>query len=299
MKRNRYLNQAKEQKKDEFYTSYEVVAKELDHYKHHFKGKSVYLPADKAGRSQFWEYFKNNFKELGLKQLSASHYKQSNGPSRVTTFDGNGALIDNLQGNGDFRSSEVQEYIREADIVVTNPPFSLIREFITMLDNLGKDFIFMGNTNAINSTVAFPLIQEGKMWLGQNNHKTVEFKLPEGHPTFTRECEEGKRYAKVPAISWFTNLEVPRRTETLDLSETFDKSKYPTYDNSTAIEVNRVKNIPADYTGVMGVPITFLAKHNPEQFEIIGFRKGDNGKDLELNGKVVYMRVLIRKKEQL
>lgn len=298
MKRNRYLNQAKEQKRDEFYTPYSVVAKELDHYKHHFKGKSIYLPADKAGQSAFWEYFKTNYKELGLTGLRASH-KRTGKSGYTSVYNGYVTVRDPLTGNGDFRSESVKERMRAADIIITNPPFSLIREFIGTLDELGKSFIFMGNTNAINSTVAFPLIQEGKMWLGQDNHKTVEFELPSDYEKYTRIDERGKKYGKVPAISWFTNLEVPRRTETLDLSETFDKSKYPTYDNSTAIEVNRVKNIPTDYPGVMGVPITFLAKHNPEQFEIVGFRKGDNGKDLELNGKVVYMRVLIRKKEQL
>lgn len=181
-----------------------------------------------------------------------------------------------LDGDGDFRSEESVEFLKEADVVVTNPPFSLFREFVAQLIEYNKKFIIIGNNNAITYKEVFPLIKENKIWLGYSANKTFEFRLNNNYEKWNR-IESGIKYGKVPAISWFTNIDIEKRHEDLILYKRYNPDDYPTYDNYDAIEVGRITDIPVDYDGKMGVPITFLDKYNPDQFEIIGFGAGDLG----------------------
>lgn len=277
---NSNMHQAKRNKKDEFYTRLTDIEKELLNYKKHFKDKVVYCNTDnpdnnnKRGKgSQFWKYFELQFDHLGLKKLIASHYSED-GNAYKYEYDGKDVVKTKLKGNGDFRSEEAIELLKEADIVVTNPPFSLFREYVSQLVDYDKKFLIMGNNNAITYKEVFPLIKEEKLWLGYHVNKTMEFALPDDYDRWDR-IEDGIKYGKVPAISWFTNLEVKRRQEPMILFHIYkgNEDKYPKYDNYDAIEVSRVNSIPKDYEGIMGVPITFLTKHTPVQFEILGMSK--------------------------
>ena len=189
------------------------------------------------------------------------------------------ANVEELEGDGDFRSEECVKLLDEADIVVSNPPFSLFREYVAQLVQYDKKFLIIGNMNAITYKEIFPLIKANKIWIGYNFNKTMEFQLDESYEKWN-EIRDGKKYGKVPAIAWFTNLDHKKRHEFLTLTEKYDPAKYPKYDNYDAINVDKVNDIPKDYDGVMGVPITFLDKYNPEQFEIVQFRKGEDGRDL-------------------
>ena len=204
-----------------------------------------------------------------------------------------------LKGNGDFRSKECIDILKEADIVITNPPFSLFREYIGQLYKYDKKFIIIGNVNAITYKEVFPLIKENKLWLGKSIHSgDREFRVPDNYPLKAsgfRVDEQGIKYIRVKGVCWFTNLEYDDRLEDLPLYKEYNEKEYPKYDNYNAIEVSKTADIPKDYDGYMGVPITFLDKYNPEQFEIIQFRKGDDGKDLRINGKCPYFRIIIKK----
>lgn len=208
-----------------------------------------------------------------------------------------GGKMTKLIGDGDFRSSESKELLKQADIIVTNPPFSLFREYVTQLIEFDKKFVILGNNNAITYKEIFPLIKNGKMWLGYSANKTMTFRLSNRYKRWNYIDENGNKYGNVPAITWYTNLDIKKRHEEMVLVKKYNPLDYPKYDNYDAIEVSKVKDIPKDYDGVMGVPITFLDKFNPEQFEIIKFRKGDDDKDLSVNGKTPYFRILIKKKK--
>lgn len=212
-------------------------------------------------------------------------------------------ILTTLQGNGDFRSPECVELLKEADIVVTNPPFSLFREYVAQLVQYDKKFLILGNMNAITYKEIFPLIKDNRLWMGTGFNLSMVYKS-----SYTNDLEANRQYVrqkgydpdkhiKVPAICWFTNMDHSLRHENIDLFKTYTKEEYPMYDNYDAIEVSRVENIPIDYDGIMGVPITFLGKYCPEQFEIVKFRKGNDEKDLSVNGKCPYFRILIRKKQ--
>lgn len=290
---NSNLHNAKRQKNDEFYTRLTDIEKELKHYKEHFKGKTVYCNCDDARSSNFFKFFSLKFEDYGLKKLITTSYNP-NGHGTVFVYEGdkNGnrmpddseIKVTELKGNGDFRSEECVEILKEADIVVTNPPFSLFRDYIRTLVENDKKFLILGNNNAITYKEIFPLIKENKLWLGYADNKTMEFGLPEYYERWDRiEVTRGGGYQKigrVPAISWFTNLQHGKRNEELILYRHYTPEAYPKYDNYDAIEVSKVTDIPEDYYGVMGVPITFLGKYNPMQFEIVEFRKGADGKDL-------------------
>ena len=323
---NSNLHSAKKAKNDEFYTQLTDIEKELKHYKRHFKNKVVFLNCDDPQESNFWRYFSANFEHLGLKKLISTHYVAESEPclNDITSYkleiirDVNGdGKINNLdtiktplKGNGDFRSDECIAILKEANIVVTNPPFSLFREYITLLVEHKKKFIVLGNNNAITYKEIFKLIKENKLWLGVNGNKTMEFELPADYKKWNRIDENtGKKYGNVPAISWFTNINTKKRHEDIILYKKYkgNKSDYPKYDNYNAINVDKVVDIPMDYSGVMGVPITFMNKYNPEQFEIIdgigrySILKGPNtktkGKQLtEINGKPKYFRLIIKRK---
>ena len=305
--KNENLNKAKAAKNDEFYTRLEDIEKELGHYTEHFKGKVVYCNCDDANRSNFFKYFSTNFQKLGLKKLITSGLKIDGTKDRT---DGTGIVaiqkgddIDIYDGNGDFRSEECIEFLKEADIVVTNPPFSLFREYVAQLMQYGKKFLIIGSMNAITYKEIFPYIKNNELWLGITSVK--DFIQPNG---------EIKKFGN---ICWLTNLEHKKRNEELILYKSYNPTEYPKYDNYNAIEVSKVAEIPMDYEGVMGVPISFLDKYCPNQFEIIWQASGntkasapkdiltklnyiphkdDRGGCTIVNGKRTYGRILIRKR---
>ena len=307
------LEKAKKQKNDEFYTRYEDIENEVMKYRRSFKGKVVYLPCDDPAnkQSEFWSFFINNFDAFGLKKLIATHYDEDGKAYKIwidgdTSGDGyiddSDALQEDLIGNGDFRSPECTAILNECDIVCTNPPFSMFREFVDWIFTAKKQFLIIGNNNAITYKEIFPLIKDNQMWVGYTANKTCIFRVGEGY-TFddriTKQINDGNYYGKVPAITWFTNLPNTKRNEEMVLTASYyaNPDVYPHYDNYDGINVDRLSQIPKDYEGAMGVPITIIDSYNPEQFEIIKFRKGDDGKDLRFNGKEPYFRVLIRRKK--
>ena len=280
MSGNASLHAANRAKKDEFYTQLTDIEKELKHYKEHFRDKVVFCNCDDPKYSNFWEYFRLNFVELGLRKLIATHYaagKRSyklelmgdlNGDGKVDNDD---AIETPLEGDGDFRSDECVELLKEADVVVTNPPFSLFREYVAQLMHYEKKFLIIGNINVVTYKEIFPLLKDGEMWCGYGFNKTLEFIMPDTYELKGKAFvdSEGKKHGFVSGICWFTNLDIAKRHEDIVLFKTFSPSSYYKYDNYDAINVDKVVDMPCDYDGVMGVPITFLDKYNPEQFEIV------------------------------
>ena len=313
---NGNLNKAKAAKNDEFYTRLEDIEKELKHYTEHFKGKVVYCNCDDANRSNFFKYFSTNFQKLGLKKLITSGLKiddTENGTDRTDGTDGTGIVaiqtgadIDIFDGNGDFRSEECIEFLKEADIVVTNPPFSCFRQYVAQLMQYGKKFLIIGNMNAITYKEIFPYIKNNELWLGIHSNKTMDFGMPNTYEKWDR-IENDIKIGKVPAVAWFTNLEHSKRNEELILYKHYNPTEYPKYENYFAIEVSKVAEIPMDYEGVMGVPISFLNKYCPNQFRILGITENaDYLKEIYIkgfakydrpyiNGKRMYSRILIQK----
>lgn len=304
---NANLHKAKDAKNDEFYTQLTDVAKELMHYKEHFKDKIVFCNCDDPTWSAFWKYFHLNFEELGLKKLISTHYDREETTYKMEYEGGDdnnieAGVITPLEGNGDFRNQECIDLLDEADIVVTNPPFSLFREFVSILMEHNKNFIIIGNMNALTYKEIFPLFKNNQLWYGASIHSgDRKFGVPEWYPLNASGCgidEDGQRYIKVKGVRWFTNLDYPARHEKLTLWKKYTSEEYPTYDNYDAINVNKYRDIPIDYNGVMGVPITFMDFYCPEQFEIVAFRKGEDGKDLVFtkDGEKTqpYFRILVR-----
>lgn len=331
---NKNLHEAKIAKNDEFYTQYEDIQKEVNAYIDYnpdvFRDKTILLPCDDPDYSNFTKFFAQNFERFGIKKLISTSYalesklykeqiqlsllevnsnkfdkNKTNIKGKIFTLtkaDNNKKTdIDNLEweyleGDGDFRSNEVKKLRDESDIIITNPPFSLFREFVDWIMEAEKDFLIIGNVNAITYKEIFKLIKNNMMWLGVNNVKV-----------FINNKKEEQHFGNV---GWFTNLEHGRRHEQLSLMTMEDNIRYSKhkeiknigyqkYDNYDAIDVPYVDAIPDDYDGVMGVPITFLDKYNPEQFEIIKFRKGNDEKDLSISGKCPYFRILIKKRIKL
>ena len=317
---NKNLSAAKAAKKDEFYTQYEDIERELQHYWQHFRGKTVLCNCDDPYESNFFKYFASRFNQLGLKKLICTCYNgssiqgtqlslfpemNSEEPKRIAhklvitevkDMNGDGAVdmtdveilirndknvLTQLQ-TGDFRSQECIELLREADIVVTNPPFSLFREYVAQLVEYDKKFLIIGNKNAITYKEVFPLIKDNKLWIGVTPMSTdllfefpsqsVEDVLQNGKRGSTYRIVDGRILGRSPSI-WFTNLDHNKRHQLLDLVCRYSPEEYPHYDNYDAIEVNKTTDIPYDYSGVMGVPITFLDKYNPDKFEILGITK--------------------------
>ena len=310
-----HLEKAKKQKNDEFYTRYEDIEAEVMKYRRYFKDKVVYLPCDDPAekKSEFWSFFVDNFDFFGIKKLIATHYDENGKAYKIwidgdTTGDGyiddGDAQQEDLIGNGDFRSPECVEILEKCDIVCTNPPFSMFREFVNILTQYDKDFLILGNNNALSYQNIFSLIKENKMWCGYSCNKNIIFKVGEGYAydeKLTKQINDGDKYGTVPAITWFTTLPVKNRNEELVLTKEYNDIEYPKYDNYDAINVNRVANIPKDYDGVMGVPITFINIYNPNQFEIIGLMASTTVTDVNfgypyVDGKKKYARVLIKKK---
>lgn len=302
--KNTNLHKAKKEANDEFYTQYDDIAKEIEHYKEHLKGKVIYCNCDIPHFSNFHKYFLDNFKELELKKLIVTGYVK-NGNGKCFIYDGEKSTDYDLLGDGDFRGDECVDILQKADVVITNPPFSLFREFIKVLVDSGKDFIIVGNKNAITYKDVFPLIKENKMWLGVKSLGVdTYFDIPKVYADeLVAYKKEGSAYKIINGrimgrvqICWFTSFNV-RKNDYLELTKEYNESEYPKYDNYDAINVDKTKDIPKDYYGVIGVPITFLDKHNQNQFEIVKFRKGDDGKDLRVDGKDKFNRVLIKRKE--
>ncbi len=322
---NKNLSQAKKNKKDEFYTQLADIEREIKDYKEHFKGKVVYCNCDDPRVSNFFHYFWYNFEWLGLKKLITTCYKNQN-PDFFSKNNSDKAIyleykggkdgknvpdleeigIIKLKGDGDFRSQESIELLKQADIVVTNPPFSLFRDFLAQLIKYDKKFLIIGNLNAITYKEVFKLIKENKLWLGPSIHSgDREFGVPDDYPLKAagfRVDENGRKFIRVKGVRWFTNLDNTERHEDLILYKKYSPEEYPTYDNYNAINVNKTKDIPMDYDGVMGVPITFLDKYNPEQFEIVGIdrvlvqEKTGKVSRFIINGKEIFARIVIRNK---
>ncbi len=340
---NTSLTKAKKEKNDEFYTQLSDIEKELKHYKEHFKNKIIYCNADDPFESNFFKYFASNFNLLGLKKLIATSYDGSpivgkqlslldiagvktGNPkepmkieiNEVKDFNHDGAIniVDveyllkynkniatRLKENGDFLSEECVEILEEADIIVTNPPFSMLRDFLQQLVNHNKKFLIIGNQNAVTYKEVFSLIKDNKVWLGYNNGD-MHFKVPDYYEAKSTRFwidENGQKWRSLGNICWLTNLDISKRHEDLILYKSYTPKEYPKYDKYNAINVNKVAEIPMDYKGAMGVPITFLNKYNPDQFEIIGIDRyvEDNpnyGKRFTINEREIYARILIKNK---
>jgi hypothetical protein len=288
---NSSFQEAKKAKEDEFYTQLSDIERELRHYKAHFEAKVVYCNCDDPRVSNFFHYFSYNFEKLGLKKLIATCYKNQqadlfsqNDAEQAIYLEYDGDKNDNkvpdrdeievkpLKGDGDFRSAETIELLKRADIVVTNPPFSLFREYLDQLVAHEKKFLILGNQNAITYREVFRLVRDNKVWAGHTTGQ-MEFKVPDYYePKATRFWvdEDGQKWRSFGNMCWFTNLDVSKRHEDLILYKAYNPDEYPKYANFDAINVNKLVDIPVDYAGAMGVPITFLDKYNPDQFEIIG-----------------------------
>ena len=302
--KNGKLNQARKAKNDEFYTRLCDIENELRHYEEHFKDKIVLCNCDDPTWSSFWKYFHMNFSRLGIKKLIGTHYETKKPNSYAVEYeggdDGNTDIYSKyieLKGDGDFSSEECLAYLKECDIVVTNPPFSLFRKFIGLITSYPINFIVVGDLNSITYKEVFPLIREGKIWSGYC------------HPKEFNTSFNGDETRKFGNKMWFTNLKIKKRYEDLILYRTYNPLDYPKYDNYNGINVDKVSDIPVDYDGVMGVPITFLDKYNPNQFEILGCSESEglgfsNGLWLDnlivkqplVNGERKYKRLFIRRK---
>ncbi|MDO9935894.1 adenine-specific methyltransferase EcoRI family protein [Glaesserella parasuis] len=319
---NKNLHRANREKNDEFYTRLVDIENELRHYTQHFKDKIIFCNCDDPEESNFFRYFALNFEHLGIKKLIATHF-DANEPTYKLEIDreldlNTDGKIDfqdiqriPLQQNGDFRSPECIEILKQSDIVVTNPPFSLFREYVAQLMEYEKKFVIVGNQNAITYKETFKLIKENKIWLG-NKSGDMAFRVPDYYEEkVTRywQDETGQKWRSLGNICWFTNLDHAKRHEELLLYKAYSEEEYPKYDNYDAIEVNKVKDIPFDYQGAMGVPITFMDKYNPDQFEILSandFRISNKipfkehglikDKDGTINGKPTYVRIVIKHK---
>ncbi|WP_171962006.1 type II toxin-antitoxin system RelB/DinJ family antitoxin [Bordetella trematum] len=352
---NATLNRAFIVKKDEFYTQYEDVAREMLKHRAHLKGKTVLCNCDDPFESAFFRFFVLHFDKLELAGLTSTCYMGSPIAGREYPLEGaasaykavvteipneavlrpDGSLdlealfampgnsLMYLDGDGDFRSDECEALLKEADIVATNPPFSLFREYISLLELHEKNFIILGNMNASTYKEVFPLFRDNKIWYGESIRSgDRKFYVPDSYPLNAAGCgidERGRRFIRVKGVRWFTNLDTNRRHEPIVLTKRYIHEEYPRYENYDAIDVGRTQNIPLDYHGIMGVPITFLDKYSPDQFEIImlangnartnvpknllaevGYRQHpeDRGGVGIINGRRVYARILIRRKSQ-
>ncbi len=331
MARHADLLNAKNAKKDEFYTQLEDINAEMIHYEQQFKDKTILMNCDDPTWSNFWRYFHIEFERLGLKKIIATHYEYEDIPSYKLEYSGGNdedfeaGIRTELSQNGDFRSDECIELMQEADIIVTNPPFSLFREYVGLLMQYNKKFIIIGNVNALTYKEIFPLIKENKIWFGVSIHSgDRKFYVPDDYPLNAAGCgtdDDGRRFIRVKGVRWYTNMDYTSRHTDLETSYYYSKKDdlypelYPKYDNYDAINIRKVSEIPMDYEGVMGVPITFMDKYNPDQFEIIGMlidyvgqyfiqgspiytdEKHKNSTCAVLNGKRQYAKILIKRKE--
>jgi hypothetical protein len=285
---NENLHRAKRRRNDEFYTRLDDVESELTHYERYLAGTSVYLPCDDDS-SAFWTYLMSHFKEFGLSRLVATHYVPGGPSYRLESPDGETTYESPLTGDGDFFSAECRDIMSEADVIITNPPFSRMREFVTTIMDAEKDFIMLAPMNSITYKCVFPHIKHGRLRIGHAGIRPMTFDTPNGE--------------RAISCIWLTSYPIVRQCKPLELSATYDPERYPTYDNYDAIEVSRCKDIPVDYDGIMGVPITFLNYWQPEEYSLVGHvhdlsgEGGDGVADgqFEIDGRGVYMRLLNQK----
>ncbi|WP_255565837.1 adenine-specific methyltransferase EcoRI family protein [Mycoplasma sp. E35C] len=313
MSKSRELSTARKNKKDEFYTQLTDIEKEMVYYKNFFKDKVIYCNCDDPEWSNFFNYFKLNFDFFQLKKLITTHFDYKK-PTYKLEYDGKNIQKSPLRCNGDFRSDESIELLKQADIVITNPPFSLFREYISQLIEHDKKFLIIGNQNAISTIEVFNYFKENKVWYGVSiSSGDREFRVPDSYELNaigTRTDSQGNKYIRVKGVRWFTNLDHKKRHEEFISYKPYNPEEYPKFDNYNAINIDKTKEIPMDYYEPMGVPITFLDKYNPDQFEILdannisinGLRKKPHGliKDKEgsVNGLCKYVRIVIRRKKQ-
>lgn len=322
MRNNSKMIKAQRSKKDEFYTQYETIAKEIPYYKKFLKNKNIYCNCDDPRHSAFWKYFVENFDEYSLRSVVSTYYSD-NEPVYKTTLEReiDGALKRTrvpVRGNGDYSSPEMQEILDAPDtIVITNPPFSETKNFIPLMYRHNVKFLILGNQNTLTFRDIYPHVLAGDLFLGVSIHSgDVNFEIPANYELDGMNAFEknGKKYAKVTGIRWFTNMDhgcYPEKIELKTKSWNLRNNKklisklislygikqYPVYDNYPAIEVPVSNGIPSDYSGVVGVPITFFDKYNPNQFRFVGFRKGNDGKDLRVKDKETYFRFLVQNME--
>lgn len=324
-KGNAALHRAKREKNDEFFTQKKDIEKELIHYHHHLKDKIVYCNCDDYRKSKFVEYFMENFEKIGLKKLISTGFSKD-GQGTYSEYDGTVFKTGFLSGNGDALEEECTEILKQADVVVTNPPFSLFRKYVSHLMKYGKKFLIVGSMNAITYKEIFPYIKNNELWMGVSiSSGGREFRIPDNYEVRSKSLridENGNKYVRVNGVRWFTNIPHNHRNEPLDLYKKYSADEYPKYQNYDAIEVSKVSEIPMDYYNVIGVPITFLDKYCPTQFEILwlasGHSKTTMPKDIAemlnadfemkskenagkgyaiLDGHQLYHRILIRKKK--
>ena len=329
MGNNAALRKADRIKEDEFYTQLSDIEKELSHYKEYFRGKTILCNCDDPRISNFFRYFALNFNEFWIKKIISTCYKNQDvdlftqndcekavyieytgNPDDPTSTDFSTIEVKELKGDGDFRSQECIDLLKQADIVVTNPPFSLFREYVTQLIEYSKKFIIIGNQNAISYKEIFKLFKENKIWLGYKSGD-MAFRVPDNsEPRTTRFWidEKGNKWRSMGNVCWYTNLDTTKRHEDLILYKTYSAEEYPKFDNYDAINVNKTSDIPLNYDGLMGVPITFFDKYNPEQFEVIdgiGRYSILNNEETKkagrylsmINGKAIYFRIIIKRKK--
>ena len=317
---NKSLRKASVNKEDEFYTQLTDIEKELKYYEKHFEDKIIYCNCDDPEESNFFKYFQMNFYRLKLKKLICTHYENNKKSYKLEILrqeDKAGQIgfipkevKTGLKENGDFRSEECIQLLNESDIVVTNPPFSLFREYINQLMQFKKNFLIIGNQNAITYTEIFHLFKDNKIWLGYKNGE-MAFKVPDYYPPKQTRFwidEDGQKWRSLGNICWFTNLDISKRHEDMILYRKYNKIDFPKFDYYDAINVDKVVDIPCDYSGKIGVPITFMSQYNPDQFEIIdglnrysilhGATNETKGKYLSMvNGKTKYIRIVIKNKK--
>lgn len=317
MRTNATMLSAQKNQMDEFYTKYDTISDEIIHYRNFLRGKRVYCNCDNPDHSNFWKYLKDHFIEFGLLSLTATFYGKDAAKTVVKLQ--NGKLVQRttkLKENGDYRSDECLKILSACDVVITNPPFSLTKYFIPLMYEYNKDFIILGNQNIMTFKDVYPHILDHTLHLGISIHSgDVEFEIPKEYELVgNARADDGKQYARVTGIRWFTSFDHGQYADCLVLQsaewnlknhnalrktfcQKYGKIYYPVYDNYPAIEVPYTAAIPSDYSGVVGVPITFLDKYNPKQFDLVGFRKGLDGKDLRINGKEPYFRFLVQMKQ--
>ena len=307
MSKNKNLSKARKEKNDEFYTQLKDIENELKHYTQHFKDKVVYCNCDDPFQSNFFRYFSSNFEQLGLKKLITTCYRKEDKGVFLEYTGGTCAVpdpkdigINYLEGDGDFRSKETIELLEQADIVVSNPPFSLFREYVAQLVKYDKKFLIIGHQNAITYKEIFRLIKDNRIWLGYGFKGSAAHFIT-NYDDYATAGDHKEGMVRVSGVNWFTNLSYKKHNEELTLYRKYNPKEYPKYDNYDAINVDKLKDIPEDYMGVMGVPITFIDKYNSEQFEILGIANSSGWIGYEcltiIGGRNLYNRILIRRKK--
>lgn len=297
----RLMREAYRNKNDEFYTRYEDIENEMQYYTEYFEDKIVYCNCDNFEHSNFFKYFYDNFFKLKLKGLIATYYDVENKPVKAEFFRNYKNIeLNTMLGNGDFRSDECVEILKRCDIVVTNPPFSLSREHLRLIDTHNKKFIVIGNQNITSNNDVLDLFKANRIWFGKGFKNRVGFFINEHYEDYALANEHKDGMIRVSGVCWFTNIKYDGQSQHFfGLYDKYAKynNTYEKYDNYDAININKVKDIPCDYYGTMGVPITFLSKYNPNEFDIIGLDKDftDDKKRCKINGKTLYTRIFIKR----